>query len=496
MRTPFLFFFLFITVNAYVQDKKIVNQEHNLNLALKKLKNDKDLKNASFGFLAIDTKSGETVAEYNPDLSLMPASTQKVITTATALEVIGKKFQFKTQLQYSGYIDTIGRILHGDIYIKGGADPTLGSKYFDRNKSYFFIKKWISSLKIHKVDSIDGRIIADASIYGSEITPPKWLWEDVGNYYGTGANGLTVFDNLYEIHFSSPQVTGALTTITRVDPEIPELMIYNEVCSSDISADEAYVFGSPYAYTHIIRGTIPKSKTDFIIKGAIPDPAYFLAWTFQEALKDSGIGVKGRATTDRLLRNDGDTICMTRKEIHTYYSPQLTEIINVTNRLSINLFAEHLFNQIAYKLKNNGSNGVAIKSVTEFWKSKGMDTDGFYIFDGSGLSRSDAVSPRHMVFVLNYMLNKSKNFAEFFESLPVAGKSGTLKYVGNNTSAEGVVHAKSGSIDRVRAFTGYVTTKSGRMLAFSMNIANYNCTDGELRNKLESLMIAMADFNL
>jgi len=487
--------FLLFVIHIFGQEK-IVDQEHILNIALKDFKNDKKLKNASIGFLAIDTKTGETISELNPDLSLMPASTQKIITTAAAFEVLGKNYRFKTTLQYSGNIDTINKCLNGDIYIKGGADPTLGSEHFDKNKSYLFIKSWISAIKNKKIDTINGRIITDASIYSNEITPPKWSWEDVGNYYGAGANGLTAFDNKYKIYLSSPSVPGALTSILRVDPQIPNLLIYNEVLSSDIATDEAFIFGAPYTYTQIIRGTIPKSKAEFDIEGAIPDPAYYLAWYFKQELEKSGIKVKDMPTTNRLLILSGDSLDYKRNDLDIYTSPALFAIIDVINKNSINLFAEHLFNEMALKLKNEGTNGAGIKAVTEFWQSKGMDIDGFYIFDGCGLSRYNSITSRQLVFVLNYMLNKSKNFNGFFESLPIAGLSGTLKSIGKNTSAQGVVHAKSGSIGRVRAYAGYATTKSGRMLAFSMNIANYNCTSIEARNLLTQLMIAMADLDI
>ena len=484
------------TLNAYSQEKKLVDENHILNKALQDFKNDTDLKNASIGFLAIDSKTGETIGKLNPDLSLMPASTQKIVTTAAALEVLGKNFRYRTSLQYSGTIDPIHKCLNGDIYIKGGADPTLGSEYFDKERSYFFIRNWVSKIREKHIDTVKGCVIGDASVYGTEITPPKWLWEDVGNYYGSGANGLTAFDNLYRIYFISPAKADLLTTITKVEPEIPGLILHNEVLSSNVGSDEAFVFGAPYSYVQYLRGTIPKNRSEFSIKGAIPDPAYYLAWYFEQELKNAGIVVKGEATTDRILKISGDSMNYERKDLDVYFSPPLSTIIDVTNKKSINLFAEHMFNEIANKISNNGTNSAAIKAVTDFWESKGMDIKGFYICDGSGLSRFDAITPRQLVFVLQYMMNKSKNFQEFYESLPVAGESGTLKSIGKNTSAKSVVVAKSGSIGRVRAYAGYVTTKSGRSLVFSMNIANYNCSSSEARKKLTNLMVAMADFDL
>jgi len=496
MRLIFLIVIIFVIPNIYSQDTILSLKNHNVNQAIIKLKNDKDLKNASIGFVAKDISTGEIIVANNPNLSMMPASTQKIITTATALEILGANYRFSTILQYSGTIDTVNRVLNGNIYIKGGADPTLGSEYFYKSKKNEFLKSWLKAIVELKIDSIQGSIIADASKYSNEIACPKWAWEDVGNYYGAGANALSVFDNLYELHLKSSKLPDTLTTINYVDPEIPGLTIHNEVLSSNISTDEAFIFGAPYQYLHEVRGTIPKGRADYVIKGAIPDPAYFLAWKLQNELKESNIKCNGSINTSRFLKLNGDTLNEPRKDIHTFYSPYLFEIINVTNKKSINLFAEHLLHEIGFASNKIGSYSSGIDAIYGFWKLRGMDTDGFYYFDGSGLSRTNSITANQMVFILSYMKIKSKNFDTFYRSLPVAGESGTLSSIGKNTSAKGIVHAKSGSIGRVRAYAGYVTTKSGRELAFCMNVANYNCSSGEMRKKLEDLMVALADFNL
>ncbi|MBN1250859.1 MAG: D-alanyl-D-alanine carboxypeptidase/D-alanyl-D-alanine-endopeptidase [Bacteroidales bacterium] len=478
------------------QNKALKLQNHILNESLNKLKADKDFKNALISFYAIDTKTNEIIAENNSDLTVMPASTQKLFSTSAALEIIGKNYRFTTSLQYSGKIDVSSKVLTGNIYIKGGGDPTLGSKYFNKNNINKFIDEWINAIKKLGIKSINGRIIGDASIYSTDISVGKWAWEDVGNYYAAGANGLSVFDNLYEIHLQSPKNPNLATKIINIEPQIPNIEIINEVLSSNIRSDEAFIFGAPYRNLHIIRGTIPKAKNDFVIKGSIPDPAYYIAWLLQQKLDSLGIKCTKSASTIRLKLLEGDTIKSFRKTIHIHYSNSLSEIINITNKKSINLFAEHLLNHIGFISLKEGSNNSGQKALSDFWKAKGMDTDGLYLYDGSGLSRFNGITAKQMVFVLNYMKNKSNNFETFYSTLPVAGISGTLKSNGKSTSAENNVHAKSGSIGRVRAYAGYVTTKSGRELAFSMNISNYNCSSSEARNKLTELMIAMADFNL
>jgi len=494
MRKITIILFLLATNIAISQKKAIKLQNHVVNRAIKKLKVDAEMKNATISFYAIDTKTKEVVAEYNKNMTVLPASTQKLFSTAAALEILGENYRFKTKLQYSGKIDATTKTLYGNIYIKGGGDPTLGSKYFDKNHK--IIEKWIAVIKKLGIKKITGRVIGDASIYSTEIAVPKWAWEDIGNYYAAGANGLTVFDNSYEIYFKSSKYPNKLTKVTNINPSIPNLKIVNEVLSSNIRSDNAFVFGAPYRNLHILRGTIPKARNNFKIKGAIPDPAFYIAWFLQQKLDSLGIKCKKTASTVRLNLIKGDTIKGKRITINTNYSKNLSDIVYLTNKNSNNLFAEHFLNHIGlFKLKE-GSNKAGRKALSYFWKTKGMNTESLYLYDGCGLSRSNGISAKQMVFLLNYMKNKSKNFDSFYNSLPVAGVSGTLKKIGKGTSAANNVRAKSGSIGRVRAYAGYVTTKSGRTLAFSINIANYNCSSSAARKKLTALMVAMADFNL
>ncbi len=490
---------IFVLLNALLvnaQKKAIKYQNHLINKELTKLKVDKDLKNAAISFYVIDTKTSEIITELNPNMSMIPASTQKLFTTATILELSGTEYRFRTKIQYSGKIDKTKKILNGNIYITGGGDPTLGSKYFYNGRQFDFIKQSVAEIKKAGINSVKGRIIADASIYSYEIASPKWLWEEVGNYYGVAANGLTVHDNLYTVHFKSPTLPGKLTKVIEITPNIPKLTFNNEVLSSNNRSDEAYIYGAPYTYTRFIRGTIPKAKNDFKIKGAIPDPAYYLAWQFQQKLDSMGIKCSKKASTIRLLELNGDTLKNKRITLKTIYSPKIIEIINKTNKNSNNLFAEHLLHRIGYLQNKEGSLQSGTKAVYYFWKLKGMDTNGLQLYDGSGLSRLNSISAKQFVFLLKYMKTKSKYFSSFYNSLPEAGKSGTLKSLGRNTVITGNLRAKSGSVARVRAYAGYVKTKSGRELAFSVNISNYNCSSREVKKKITALMVAMANLDI
>ncbi len=493
MKIILLLTILSIQINILAQNTSSKNPYQPIKDALQSLKSDKDLKNAAISFLAIEIKTGKTIAALNPDMGMIPASTQKLFTTATVLELVGPDYRFKTKIQYSGTIDTLTKELNGNIIIKGGGDPTLGSKYFYKGKQFDFIKNIISAIKNLGIKQITGSVITDASIYPYVPASPKWLWEEVGNYYAVAAGGIAVYDNLYELHFKSPAEADKPTKIIKIYPQIPNLTIQNQVLSSNIRSDQAYIYGAPYTYERIVRGTIPKNKSNFIVKGAMPDPAYFLSQKIQQQLDSAGIHCQKPATSIRSIKLNKQKLPDKAVTFKIIYSPKLIDIINLTNKKSNNLYAEHLLNLTAQKrnLKDK-SQSASAQEIKYFWLQKGMDIAGLHIVDGSGLSRLNSISAKQFVFLLKYMKTRSKYSQAFINTLPVAGQSGTLKYFGRNTILSGNMTAKSGSVERVRAFAGYLKTKSGKEIAFSINIANYNCSYRSLKQKITNLLISLA----
>lgn len=437
----------------------------------------RELAYASIGLAVSSLNSGEMLFRSEPQLSMAPASVLKTVTTATALEIFGPEYRFTTRLSHSGIIrnDT----LFGDLQVIGGGDPTLGSKYFPETQS--FLKEWTKTIQSLKIRHIRGNLVFDAGIYEQQIIPNTWIWEDLGNYYGAGACGLTVFDNLYEIHLNSPAAADQPTKITGISPEIPNLDLKNEVLSSDINSDQAYVFGSPLETKRIIRGTIPKNKPDFVVKASVPDPPALLASLFRKELERNGISISGENKFEKATA--GEPVVETN-------SPPLSEIIRVTNYESVNLFAEHLLKHLAWKAYGLGTTKGGCKFIEQFWKGKGLDLSGFFMNDGSGLSRFNAVTPVQLVQVLNYMHNQSPYSSAFESSLPTAG-NGTL-YLFNSTDFPGdCLRAKSGSMTRVRCYAGYLNTVSGHQLSFVFMLNNFACTQTEAIRKIKDALFKL-----
>jgi len=493
------FFILLIvfaaTSSVMAQFRPLKKRRHNVNKAVKQIAAAPDFKTAGFAFFAQDVNSGEIISEYNPDMALRPASTLKLLSTATALELLTPDYRYITILEYSGKIDTARHVLNGNLIIKGGGDPTLGSGYFDQTKSKQFLKQWKEAVSRMGIDSVTGSVIADASVFSHEMVPPSWSWQNIGNYFGAGPCGLTIEDNTYSIYFNTGAKVGDTAKPVKISPTIPGLIIENHVTADSVNWDNSIIFGAPYGKKRVIRGELPVGRHLFRVKGSMPDPAYIAAWQFDSALNAAGIRIAGSPTTLRRLKEKGSPLLFHDTPFDTLFSPPLSQIIAQTNIHSINLFAEHCALSAGIALGATPETTVAMDSIISFWFAKGMDTEGIRLTDGSGLSQYDVITPRQMVFLLTYMKNNSHWFNAYYQSLAVGGETGTLEDMFFNTAARGNIHAKSGTIDGAKAYSGYVTSKSGRQIAFSMMVNNFSGSSREAKAKLEYLMVALAKFN-
>lgn len=444
---------------------------------LNEILNKDEYRQASVGILVVDPAIGEELLSYHPDQLLIPASTMKLITSATALRILGPGYRFTTSVAYSGNIDEKG-VLHGNLVLIGGADPTLGSEYF-QNHYYNFLEKWAQSVRLSGIQKVEGDLVLDASVYDHEKVPATWIWEDLGNYYGAGANAFTVYDNLFRITFQSPSQPGRATKIMATYPKIDGLEIQNEVISSEVNADNAYVFGSPLDKVRVIRGTIPAGRKAFTIKASVQQPGEILSTAFTNALAGKGIFIDGGV---RFKTGDENN----HKTIYIQESPNMGDIAKVLNHESVNLFAEHFLKQLSVEKYGIGNREKSIEIVKEFWKENGLGTNRFFMEDGSGLSHFNAVSPRFFVQLLTAMDGNEA----FVNSLPRAG-NGTLDQFSKEHFPGNTLEAKSGSMTRVRCYSGYLTTDSGRRLVFSIMFNHFQGSHSALINEIEKLLYSI-----
>jgi D-alanyl-D-alanine carboxypeptidase/D-alanyl-D-alanine-endopeptidase (penicillin-binding protein 4) len=454
---------------------------------LKQFSADAALSNAVMSICAVDVNSGEVLLQTEPQLSVTPASVLKLLTTATAFEVFGNNYRFVTLVSTDGEIS--GRTLNGNLIVTGGGDPTLGSAYFNaESNKKAFLEQWSQLIKQAGIDTINGDIIANPHIYNDLDVPQTWIWEDLGNYFGAAAKGLSIYDNTFKINFNTENALGSLTTITGVDPFIPELKIENQVIAANDSRDRAYVFGSPFDAYRIVKGTLPAGRKSYSIKASVPDPALLLAHEFYQQLSADGLVLNGIYTVEN---NFGTINIEALDTVFEWQSPALSEIVKQLNYESINLFAEHLCKHLGLELKSEGSTKAGCEAIKEFWTERNIDTRFMFLADGSGLSRSNAITSKTLVDVLRYMHQNSFFFNDFLSSIPLTGIEGTQRYYFTNSVLKGKVHSKSGSMTRVRSFAGYMTTLHGTEIAYAVMVNNFDAGSFEMAHKLESLLEQM-----
>jgi len=463
----FLFIVFFPSfVHAQSLNQKIEN-------AYKSFESDPQLRFASSSLTVLNAENGTLIFSKNGNLGLASASTLKTITSATAYHILGKDFTWETTLGYSGSISANG-ILNGDVIITGGGDPSLGSDRYDNSQSELLLKKWTDDLTKAGIKSINGRIIADDRLFGTETMPGGWTWQDMGNYYGAGLSSLTWRENQFEMYFK-PGKIGEAAELLRTDPEMSYLNIVNEVKTGAAgTGDNVYAYSAPFSTIIYLRGTygIDLKKA---IAASVPDPAFDLAYRLQNKLKQSDIPVENGIVTTRELSISSKQLMPLTKVISVHKSPALDQIVYHFNQKSINLFGEHLVKTIAWKEGEDITINQGVKLMKEFWSKKiGVDPFSMNIYDGSGLSPANRITTATMAQILQ-TLPKESWFDSYYNSFPLY----------NN------IKMKSGSISDVIAYAGYHTSASGTPLVFSFIVNNYDGSSSVVRQKIYRVLNAL-----
>lgn len=443
------------------------------------------LKHASVG-ICVKDMSGKQLASHNAEKSLTPASILKVVTTATALETLGEDYRYQTTLAKDS---TQGNRL----LIHGYGDPTLGTEHLD-NIPNAFLSQWISQIKLNfdSTQNIDITVIDD--YFGYEGISQRWLYEDMGNYYAAGSYGISVYDNTYRLYFNTIQ-KDTCPLIVKTEPEM-NISFQNTMRTNTSGKDNGYIVGIPFSSNRLLTGNIAAGRTSFTIKGDIPNPGLYLGEVLSMQLGDAGYPV---GTVETTYDKYYEEMYLTEREkikedvFYIHHSFPLKDIIKDTNVRSNNHYAEHLIRTLG-RIKNpdiySSALDEGINKTNELWKSCGLDTDALFMFDGSGLSPSNAVSPAFMCDLLVYMQAKSKNAKVFLESLPAAGKDGTVAGRLKGTRLAGKVFMKSGSINGVQCFAGYYI-EGEKKYAFTIMVNKFTGQRSQITKGIDNLLLSL-----
>ena len=454
------------------------------------------LKKASWGFALKSLKNGRIVASRDGYRCLAPASTLKLLTTATALRVLGPGYYVSTDLAYTGTIDQ--GILKGDILLMGNGDPSLGSGRFEpASEPEAVLKRWTAKVQAAGIRKVQGRVLVSAVAFAEPSIPDGWQNQDLANYFGAPVCGVNWRENLYRIPFR----TGAPGTPAKPGSPVPdqqELHITSQVkAGPEGSPDLAYIYNGPDGQQRLVVGTLPPYKTTYAIKGAVADPALGLARELEHALSVAGVDISGAATSVHVWSAEADKALFGLKNarilLDSLPSPTVAELCAKTNIYSLNLYAEALLRWVGQHQKNEASTSAGTEAVAEYWISKGLDTEGLFVADGSGLSLTNGITPFHFTDLLAAMGDSTPAGKAFISSLAVMGRTGTLAEMGKGTKAEGRLRAKSGTLTRVLCYSGYTTTRTGEPVAFSLMVNRFSGPFGEMKKQIEKLLVGLGE---
>lgn len=436
-----------------------------------------ELKNAGIGVMVRSMKDGRTLYERNADLALLPASNMKLFTATTALIKLGTDFRYKTTLLYTGKIDKNGT-LNGDLYLRGSGDPSLSSER---------LLDMVQKLRTAGVTKINGRIVADGTAFDDQFLGGGWEWDDESYDYAAQVAGLNCDENVIALEVHPAEKIGDPAQVV-IGGKNTRLLAFEGTNYVRVTNTATTTASASTGAAGLAPGTKPAANIDFAraratnemrVGGTIPlgtppvsealtieDPALFTATRFGELCAIGSVNLP--SVKDRRIEK-GKTPPDATVIVETESTP-LYDLIKQFLKRSDNLFGEALL-----KTVGNGKASEGVKTVVETLTAGGLDLSGLSMADGSGLSRTDTVTARLITSLLIYADRKldDNRRGALINGLPIAGIDGTLRSRMKGTAAESHIHAKTGSLSNVSSLSGYLETKTGERLVFSLLMNNF-----------------------
>lgn len=447
----------------------------------------------AWGVVVLDT-TGKVLFQRNATRLFIPASNTKLMVSATAVAMLPLDGTVATSVYAAGPVDSA--TVHGDLVLYGRGDPTMSRRCFEAdtlrpgacetdpaNRLHDLARQ----LRARGIRTIAGSIVGDGSYFEPALVHDTWEQGDLVWWYAAPVSGLAFNDNSVDVRWAPGPEPGAPGTIS-VDPDFGDLTVENRTATVAASGDGLDV-GRLGPLALWAGGTMTlgdRTRTSFV---ALPDPNRFAASALRRALADAGISVRGgtESTTDSLRYAWARRTTPLAETMSRPLREWLVPILGPSQ----NLFAEMLLKQVGRQLGGEGSWHAGLSVERRFLiDSVGVDSTQFSLRDGSGLSHVNVVSPMAFARLLLW-LRKHPSFPAFEGALPVVGKSGTVRNRMLGTAVEGRVKAKTGSIFRVNALSGYVTLPNGRTRIFSIQTNNHDLADTAMIARIDSLVVEM-----
>ncbi|MEO0161285.1 MAG: D-alanyl-D-alanine carboxypeptidase/D-alanyl-D-alanine-endopeptidase [candidate division WOR-3 bacterium] len=438
-------------------------------LSFDTLLNIPELQNAHYGLCFYDLTADSMIYEYNGARVFVPASNMKLITTAAALYFLGDDFRYKTFLYLRGRINE--KRLYGDIVLQGGGDP---------NFSIENMEKFVRKIQELGINEITGAILVIDDYFTNERLPIGWAWHYLDAKYAPEISALSFNKNVVSVRIR-PQSIGE-TALVYIHPPTKYVKLINNIVST-ANSENLIIYRKPEENLIVVEGMIKNARD---IDVAVKDPALFAGEYLKERLSAQGVKINkpvARIRSYEIFIGKESPILA-----DSILSSPLIEIIKETNTESENLYAEILLKTLGAQLYKEGSFNAGLTVVKNFLTKCGVDTGWVSIWDGSGLSKHNLLSPRALIAVLKFMY-QSNLFYDFYNSLPEPGK-GTLKARFNGFSD--TLKAKTGAIQAASCLSGYLKV-NGTDYAFSLLFNNFTCPTKKITQIQEKIIRTFAE---
>jgi len=466
---------------------------------------------AFWGVEIEELDTGRVLYSRNADLLFEPASNAKLFTTAAALALLGPGYRMRTTVEAATAPDKDGRIT-GDLVLVGRGDPNLSGRalpYALKTERPYpptrAIDELANQLVARGIKTLDGDVIGDDSYFADEPYAPGWSNEDVTALWGTPVSALAINDNVVYLDVKPGVRAGERAAFT-LSPTPEYYHVDNRVLTAPEGSMRAIAtVRRPGSHQVELRGSIALDDPGYGEALAIDQPAEWAALLLRDALVQRGVVVHGTARARHQLPPalnsvvspastpaDSSTpapVAPQRSVLAEHVSLPLSADIRVTNKVSQNLHAEMLLRLLGHEKGSGGSLAGGLDVLRRFISGTGIAPDDFALYDGSGLSRHDLVSPHAVVKLLRYAAGQSWG-AEFIDSLPEAGVDGTLAARMQTLPPGTIVHAKTGSLEHVNVLSGYLTTAGGRRVVFSMMVNNCTLPSRQIAALLDQIVVA------
>ena len=432
------------------------------------------------GIQVVEAATGKILYSKNADRLFLPASNLKILTSALALERLHPDYRFTTR---------VVRETSGDVVLLGSGDPSLSARAFPYSKEpratspLQAIEQLADAIASHGVQRIDGDIVGDDRLFPWDPYPPSWTEDDTLSDYGAPVSALSLDDNTVTVSISTATLTLA--------PAFEYLTIDNRVRTAARASDPSVHARRVARSTQWqLTGTIPSGRTVIEIL-PVDDPALFAASALYDALTRRGIAIHGRPVARHRALGE-PYAAVEGEELATRISPPLAELLQVMDILSVNLHAELLLREVGRVTRGEGSTAAGLAEMTAYLTGIGAQPGDWRLEDGSGLARNTLVTPR----LLTHILAREAQSADsplWISLLPAGGEDGTLSRRLCCMSGGRGIHAKTGTLSRALALSGYADSATHGQLAFSILVNDFQAPPAEVTEWIDKIATALLE---